>query len=90
MMNFSHLNFVFSLSKLLLLFVAPELQVPRERSVGWVLEWRMGISRLLDRVYAYMAVGALFFFQKLGPSTYLRFFLKLTTHSDLIIGSFIN
>jgi hypothetical protein len=67
MMIFSHLNFIFSLSKLLLLFAAPELQVTRERSVGWVLEWRMGISRLLDRVYAYMAVGALVFFKNLDP-----------------------
>jgi len=102
MMIFSHLNFIFSISKLLLFgdnyddfftpqlhifykqnccscLLAPELQVPRERSAGWVVEWRMGISRLLDRVYAYMADEALFlffFFQKLRPSTYLGVFFE--------------
>jgi hypothetical protein len=56
---------------------------------GRVLESRLGISRLLNLIYAYMTAGDLFF-QNPRPSPYLGIFLKLITCPHFIIDNFIN
>jgi hypothetical protein len=99
MMIFSHLNFIVSISKLLLFgdnyddFFTPQLHIFYEQIVplvcgSWVTSpkreecgvgGRMGISRLLARVYAYMADEALFFvfFKNSDPPPTWGFFWNL-------------